>query len=680
MKFIYPEILWALFALSIPILVHLFNFRKFKKVAFPNVDFLKEVKQETQSKSRIKHLLILFSRLLAMAAIILAFAQPYFPVSDSNASVGEKVVSIYLDNSFSMEAENEDGRLLDLAKNKALEIVEYYRPSDRFQLITNDFEGRHQRLINKEEVTEMIEEVEVTPRVVNISEAHLRQRDVLDNSGLDNKAIYLLSDLQKNTHDLQNLATDSSTAVRFVPTVASSPANLFIDSVWFRTPVRSVNQPEELQVRIRNNGEDALQNIPLKLSINGTQKSLGSFSVDGRSYVDTTVFFSHNAPGFKKATLSITDHPVVFDNTFYLSYSVAEQINILELRGNSPTDAFSKIFEDDGFFSFRSASSTNIDYSDFSSSNLIIVNELSSISSGLASELVKHMNLGGSVWVIPAAETDVSSYNQMLSKAELPPLRDKVRAESKVSDINLEHPLFQGVFESIPRNIDLPVVTAYYPAARNSQSGEIQLLGLQNGTSLLSEFQVGEGKMYLGGASLSPEESNLIQHAIFVAAAVRIAEFSQAQSQLYYVIGEQDVVSLRNLPTSNETTFHLVDSVSGIDFLPAHRKISGKTELFLHGQVGNAGNFDLVLAEERVASLAFNYSRRESNTESFASTEVQSQIDQLGLINTAVIDSGLESIQKFVGELDEGKKIWYGLIIFALICLAIEILLIKFWK
>jgi hypothetical protein len=112
MKFVFPEILWALFALIIPIIVHLFNFRKFRKVIFPNVAFLKEVKQETQSKSRIKHWLILATRLLALAAIIFAFAQPYLPLKGSTASVGDKVVSIYIDNSFSMEAENQRIRLL----------------------------------------------------------------------------------------------------------------------------------------------------------------------------------------------------------------------------------------------------------------------------------------------------------------------------------------------------------------------------------------------------------------------------------------------------------------------------------------------------------------------------------------------------------------------------------------
>ena len=79
MKFLHPEILWGLSALSIPILVHLFNFRRFKKVQFSNVAFLKDIRQETQSKRILRHLLILAARMLAIACLVLAFAQPYIP-------------------------------------------------------------------------------------------------------------------------------------------------------------------------------------------------------------------------------------------------------------------------------------------------------------------------------------------------------------------------------------------------------------------------------------------------------------------------------------------------------------------------------------------------------------------------------------------------------------------------
>ena len=193
MQFLYPGILYALAAISIPILVHLFNFRRFKKVQFSNVEYLKEIKQETKSKSKIKHFLILCSRILAVAAIVLAFAQPFIPTGDNSAKTGKKTVGVYIDNSFSMESESESGNILEIAKNKALEVVKYHSPTDVFQLITNDFEGRHQRWLTQEEISELITEIDFSPQSKTLSEVYSRHKDLSLKEEAVQRIVYVLS-------------------------------------------------------------------------------------------------------------------------------------------------------------------------------------------------------------------------------------------------------------------------------------------------------------------------------------------------------------------------------------------------------------------------------------------------------------------------------------------------------
>ena len=206
MQFIHPLFLVALVTLAIPIIIHLFNFRRFKKVYFTNVRLLQEIQQETKKQSQLRQLLILLARLLAIAALVIAFAQPYIPASKQQKKItGQRSVSIYLDNSFSMEAVSTDGRLLDLAKNKALEIVSSYGPSDVFQLVTNDFEGRHQRFVSPEDLRKMVEEVQVSPVLRTIPEVINRQNDMLPETGRMNFDAYLISDFQKTTAQLLSL-------------------------------------------------------------------------------------------------------------------------------------------------------------------------------------------------------------------------------------------------------------------------------------------------------------------------------------------------------------------------------------------------------------------------------------------------------------------------------------------
>ena len=161
MSFVFPSFLFALSAISIPVIIHLFNFRKFKKISFTNVRFIREVKRDTQSKSKLKHLIILLMRILAVAFLVFAFAQPFIPVSKTAVVESERAISVYIDNSFSMDAVGQNGTLLEQAKSKAAEIVKAYKPSDKFQLLTNDFEARHQRLMNREEFLQQLDEVKI---------------------------------------------------------------------------------------------------------------------------------------------------------------------------------------------------------------------------------------------------------------------------------------------------------------------------------------------------------------------------------------------------------------------------------------------------------------------------------------------------------------------------------------
>ena len=108
MIFANPIFLWGLLALLIPIAVHFFNFRRYRKVYFSNVERLMEVKSEKRRVKELRRWLVLLMRCLAIAALVLAFAQPTLPGSEQLQS-GTTAVSVYVDNSFSMENSGSNG-------------------------------------------------------------------------------------------------------------------------------------------------------------------------------------------------------------------------------------------------------------------------------------------------------------------------------------------------------------------------------------------------------------------------------------------------------------------------------------------------------------------------------------------------------------------------------------------
>ncbi len=146
MAFLFPSFLWALAALAIPVIIHLFQLRRFKRIEFPNVRMLQEVSQQTRSRQKVKHWLVLLARLLTVACLVLAFAQPYLPNASGAVMAGQRAVSLFVDNSWSMDGTNAQGRLLDQARRHAQDAVMAYKATDRFQVLTNTFEGREQMI------------------------------------------------------------------------------------------------------------------------------------------------------------------------------------------------------------------------------------------------------------------------------------------------------------------------------------------------------------------------------------------------------------------------------------------------------------------------------------------------------------------------------------------------------
>lgn len=228
MSFAYPGFLWALFTLAIPIIIHLFNFRRTQKVFFSNTRLLKQVKEETTRQQRIKHWLILFSRLLFLLFLVLAFAQPFLPATDQFSS-GKNVV-LYVDNSYSMTAPMPDKtRALETATGLATEILNTYPADTRYVLLTNDFAPFSNNYKTKTEIIDLLSQI----RLSNVARSWNEIQKKIASSGSPD--VFVFSDFQKSTFGLFT-NEDTLRQVRFVPIQSNSTNNIYVDTVWFENP------------------------------------------------------------------------------------------------------------------------------------------------------------------------------------------------------------------------------------------------------------------------------------------------------------------------------------------------------------------------------------------------------------------------------------------------------------
>ena len=678
MSFLFPGFLFALFAISIPIIIHLFRFRRFRTVYFPNIAFLRQLSEASDKESRLKHLLILLLRILTIAFLVLAFARPFIPSGDEEISPGGNAVGVYIDNSFSMNAMSAQGRLLDDARERALELADIFGPADRFLLLTNDFEGRHQRFVSREEFVDLVAQVEESAATRTIGEVMLRKQELFAGEATDNRRAYYISDFQKSTSGVDELSAEPDPQAFLVPLEAQQADNVFIDSCWFESPVRLAGEPVTMRVRIRNEGSQNLENQPLRLHIDGQQRSVVAYDVVAGGAVETELSWSAGSSAIQQGYLEIIDYPVTFDDRLYFTYRVSSEIPVLSLDGEGSSPYLQALYGGDELFSYRTMPGFSIDYSVFSNYPLIILNGFNQLSAGLAMELQRYVEEGGSLAVFPGRNMDIESYNGFLQSMNLDTYARMDTTAIRVGEINELHPLFEGVFEHIPENIDLPRLERHYPVRRQVRSQGETLLQLQNGMPFFSSYRAGEGAVYLSAVPLDNTFSNFQRHSIFVPVMVNVALHSGARQPLYHTIGPNLTVMMSGARARTDQVYSL--RREGFEVIPEVRRPGNQLQLLFHDQVMEARNYSLHLGEERVGALSFNYDRRESLPAAYDSDELEQLLADLQLETLRVIAPGEKSLVETITEMGMGRQLWRLFLLLALATLLAEVLIIRFWK
>ena len=676
MQFLYPTFLFALAALAIPIIIHLFYFRRFKRVYFTNVRFLKSVKEETSARSRLRNLLVLLMRCLALAFLVFAFAQPFIPL-DVKVKTGQKTVGIFVDNSFSMNAESEEVPLLELAKRRALEIVEAYSEEDEFQLLTNDLEGRHQRLVSKEDMLTFIQEIETSPVVRPLSQILVRQEQVLNQGAGKNKVSYLISDFQRNICDLE-IYQDSTTELNLVPLQSVQANNISIDSIWFEAPVQMVNQTNRLLVKVDNLTDNDADNIRLTLNYGGQVKPMGSLEVPAKGYIVDTVPITILQTGWQKASVQITDFPIRFDDTSFFAFNVAQEIKVLSINEGAPNRFLNAAFNGIQFFNISNQPLSGLDYSGIPNHQLVVMAEPVAISSGLSFELKQYVENGGNVLFFPRANQDPGVYNNFLANIGAGRLGAYSATARNVGRMNTEEFVFQDVYENSSANLKLPASQGNYPLSSGSNLPVEPLLTYRDGGLFLAKYSLGSGNFYLCTAPLNDEVNDLVRNAeIFIPMVYKMALSSRKNQNIAYTIGKDEVIQSDNFNREGaESVFKLQNKFT--EFIPEQRTIGNQVILGVNNQIKSAGYYDLYLEEgEALNTYAFNYDRQESDLEYFNTDDLATLVDDRFNIIDA---SARANFTELVGDRSQGILLWKWCIILALVFLLIESLLLRFWK
>ena len=674
MSFANPNFLYGLFALLIPVIIHLFNFRRYKTVYFSNVKMLQEIMQKTRRESQIQHLIVLLLRMVAIAAIVLAFAQPYKTGNATTDGEGS-LVTIFVDNSFSMNANSEDGPLLQSAVNHAKEIVNSYGFGDEFILITQDFSSKHSHIMNKDEILGILDDIEISPNHKSISDVMAKKDHIAQDARCQNEVNYILSDFQKSGFNAQELKDTAKTYL--IPLTAAEVNNVAIDSVWFSAPVFKKGQEINLCVRVQNYGEADVIKLPLKLYINNTQQALAAVDIKANSFSDCQLRYTIHDEGIQCGQVEISDSPIIFDDKFYFVYNVSSATHIIAISENKPNRYLKAMFGYDSLFVYSEMTKSKINYSLFKESRLIILDQLTDISTGLQDELSKFVANGGDLLIFPAKEMADGNWQQFLTSLGTGRFTNLNTSSLKIGEINYESIYFKDALQKQNDRVDMPTVTNYYAMTTQSENPEEVIMRLENNAPLLTATSVGKGHVFTSAVAMDDFFGEAHRHALFFVPLHNIAIKSQKTEQIYNIIGKDDEWVLSDKIPSSEDILTIRAQKGNFEFIPEHKGTNGETRLFFHSQVTESGLYDLEQGTILVSALAFNYGTQESELSYYDNGELEKMFN--GNDNVTVLDGTPHTLMPQLSEQTKGHAIWRYFIFVALAALLAEILVLRLW-
>lgn len=654
MQFKYPEILYALLLLLIPIFIHLFQLRRFEKVAFTNVAFLKKVELQTRKSARLKKFLILLTRLGLFAALILAFAQPYF---SQNKKQLQPKIALYLDNSLSMQAKDGTNELF---KNAIQKIISNFNENSSLTVITND--NVYEDLNNKELKNQLLS-LKYSPFSKDLNTVLLQANNKFKKNKNTQNHLLLISDFQSKNIK-QEMLLNKDIQYSFVQLKPQNPKNISIDSVFIEK-----QNGLDIHLKVRLKSYNAVNdNLPVSLYKDQILTAKTSIALEKNK--TNEVYFKIPFTDSFNGKIHIDDSNLAFDNDLFFSINKLEKINVLAIgeKNQFLTKIYSKTE-----FNFTNNKLNQVDYNSIAKQHLIVLNELRIIPISLQETLKKFVKNGGSLVFIPSVKANLANYNQFFNSLKMGSVNEEITAEHSVNSINFSHPILNNVFEKRIKNFQYPTVKTVYATSFKNQSA---ILKLDNQQAFVSEIKSQKGKVYWFASAINQQNANFKNSPLIVPIFYNFGKQSFQISSLYYTIGKQNKIAIKTTINKDE-----VLKVSSLDksrlneqFIPLQRVYQQKVVLEVDENPLVSGFYQVVKNNKTLQNLAFNYDREESETAYSNLESIKKQYPNIQLSS---------SIQETFQQLKENyqvKSYWKWFVLLAILFLIIEVLLIKFLK
>ena len=687
-------------AVAVPLFLHLFNLRRPTTVEFSSLDFVKELQETAVQRVRIKEWLLLALRMLAIACLVMAFAQP--TLTGNLAGVGASVRTAHglvVDNSLSMDVDSEQGgSALDQARRRGQGVLRTVGEGDEVMVWpTAQADGGTPSLgTNVGVAREALANLGPRPGAAPLARSVGQAAAALSESSAPRKVVYVASDLQRSTlGDSVATQVPEGVQVRLLPVGTREPANVGVRDVTVTSRIAEVGQPVQVEATLVNHGGETLTNYVASAYLAGQRVAQATTTLEPG--LETTVSFTVTPQerGWLKGAVVTEDDDFPVDDRHHFTLNVPEERRVLVVRGEGQQTRYvdlalsSEMIADRIAFRTSSIEETALASTELGGYDAVILVGPRSLSSGEVDALTRYVERGGGVLFFPSDQAQAVTYNPLLGAMDAGTIQgfsgspDGTQAVASFGRVDLEHPLFEGVFnQERRRDAEVEQPEIYYtmnlrPSGRAGQT----LIELSNGVPFLHEVRHGGGVVLVTAVAPTPRWSDLPVRGLFIPLLYRSVYYLSAGAS---VSGEQLVAGepgeLRITGLAPGTSLRLVGP-EGAEVAPDQRSLFGATLLRVGRTLDVPGVYDVQADDRLVRRVAVNVDPAESDLRTAMPDSAAATLQSvLGAPVQSLSEAGDEDIAETIRTQRAGTEIWNLFLLLALLFLVAEMLVASQWR
>lgn len=698
MSFLNPFLLLALAAVAVPLLIHLINFRKPKKVRFSTLAFFQSLKTSALRRIRIKQWLLLALRALAILMLALALARPFLPSEFGGTAEPSqsRAIGIMIDNSPSMDQIDQHGPYIDQVKRIARQIIEQAGSEDWIFVEVTNGAAMDLPAFSPRAVYTHLDEVEVlnAGNFIKDNMSGLRYR--LEQAPQPIKQFFLLTDGQATQFaPFEENGNEVAESVLQVVTVGGDvQANTAITNVELEGTLMSSDQPVLLKVFVKNYGDTDVQNHFLSLEREGEIE--GQHAVILSPGEESAYLFEVSADeGSVNRTLILEGDELTFDNRRYVTLQMPEKRRILLIRGERRSRS--------GFTSYLDpmidAAVTNSELLEVERRNwegaltnrqenwdAVILDGVHEIPEYALEELTVFVQQGGGVFLLPAADGNLRSYNRFLERTHAGQFSDlrggygTFEPIDQIGTLREGHPVLEDIFDKSEEEdlrINLPDLYYYYQLDSTPSGGRYIILNSTTGYPILTEQQFGSGKVMISSIGADPGWSNFPIKPLFAPLFYRTVLYLAAGESgglRNHQLGEEFVVELSGDP---EEVYLEADGQQIVpDRQVTHQglRIRYEAKEWMPGWI-------TVYSDGKKDYVSVNQHAMESDFHALSNRRLEELLQSN--FNSVTVRKVIGSESEVAEQMQRasfGYEIWYWFIIFAIFLLLTETLVARLFK